>query len=96
MTFSGYTGFRLSGHRPKSNIFIFTANKAILSTLNLLWGVRGIYYDKFESTDDTIEDLEKILVDLGYLEKGDVYINTASMPMYKKLRTNMVKLSIVE
>lgn len=96
MTFSGYTGFRLSGHRPKSNIFIFTANKSILSTLNLLWGVRGIYYDKFESTDDTIEDLEKILVEQGYLEKGDIYINTASMPMYKKLRTNMVKLSIVE
>lgn len=96
MTFSGYTGFRLSGHRPKSNIFIFTANKSILSTLNLLWGVRGIYYDKFESTDDTIEDLENILVEQGYLEKGDIYINTASMPMYKKLRTNMVKLSIVE
>lgn len=96
MTFSGYTGFRLSGHRPKSHIFIFTANKSILSTLNLLWGVRGIYYDKFESTDDTIEDLEKILVEQGYLNKGDVYINTASMPMYKKLRTNMVKLSIVE
>jgi pyruvate kinase len=96
MTFSGYTGFRLAGHRPKSHIFIFTANKDILSTLNLLWGVRGIYYDKFESTDDTIEDLEKILVEQGYLKKGDVYINTASMPMYKKLRTNMVKLSIVE
>ncbi len=96
MTFSGYTGFRLSGHRPKSHIFIFTANKSILSTLNLLWGVRGIYYDKFESTDDTIEDLEKILVEQGYLSKGDVYINTASMPMYKKLRTNMVKLSVVE
>jgi pyruvate kinase len=96
MTFSGYTGFRLAGHRPKAHIFIFTANKSILSTLNLLWGVRGIYYDKFESTDDTIEDLEKILVEQGHLKKGDVYINTASMPMYKKLRTNMVKLSVVE
>ncbi len=96
MTFSGYTAFRLSRHRPKSFIFIFTANKSILSTLNLLWGVRGIYYDKFESTDGTIEDLEKILKSKGALSKGDVYINTASMPMYKKLRTNMVKLSYVE
>ncbi len=96
MTFSGYTALRLARHRPKSFIFVFTANKDILSTLNLLWGVRGIYYDKFESTDGTIEDLEKILKKNGILKKGDIYINTASMPMYKKLRTNMVKLSEVE
>jgi pyruvate kinase len=96
MTFSGYTAFRLARHRPKSYIFVFTANKNILSTLNLLWGVRGIYYDKFESTDGTIEDLEKILKKIGVLSKGDVYINTASIPMYKKQRTNMVKLSEVE
>ena len=33
----------------------------ILNTLNLVWGVRGFYYKKATSTDDTIEDTQKIL-----------------------------------
>ena len=95
MTKSGYTAFQIAKHRSKSDIFIFTENKRLLSTLNLVWGTRGFYYDKFESTDATIADIKQILIDGGYLNKGDVFINTASMPLVEQKRTNMIKLSIV-
>ncbi|MFD2248111.1 pyruvate kinase [Pontibacter ruber] len=95
MTKSGYTAFQIAKHRPKSDIFIFTENKRLLSTLNLVWGTRGFFYDKFESTDATIADIKQILIDSGYLNKGDVFINTASMPLVEQKRTNMIKLSIV-
>ena len=62
MSFSGYTGLKISSYRPKANTFVFTANEAILNTLSLIWGVRGFYYDKFESTDDTIFDIKKKLL----------------------------------
>lgn len=94
MTKSGYTAFQLAKHRPKSNIFIFTENHALLNTLNLVWGVRGLYYDKFESTDATISDIKQMLLDHGHINKGDVFINTASMPITEQKRTNMIKLSI--
>jgi len=94
MTKSGYTAFQLAKYRPKSDIFIFTENHRLLSTLNLVWGVRGFYYDKFESTDATIADIKEILLEGGYIEKGDVFINTASMPINEQKRTNMIKLSI--
>lgn len=96
MTTSGYTAFRISSHRPKSNIFIFTSNKALLTTMNLIWGVRGFYYDKMVSTDDTFADIEQILKEKGHIEKGDVFITTASMPIHAKLRTNMLKVNITE
>jgi pyruvate kinase len=96
MTSSGYTAFRISSHRPKSDIFIFTGNKSLLNTVSLLWGVRGYYYDKFTSTDETFLDIQKILVDNGHVSSGDVIINTVSMPINKKQRTNTIKLSIAE
>jgi len=94
MTKSGYTAFQLAKYRPKSDIFIFTENHRLLNTLNLVWGVRGFYYDKFESTDATIADIKQTLLDGGHIQKGDVFINTASMPINEQKRTNMIKLSI--
>ena len=51
MTHSGYTAFKISSMRPKAHIYAFTSNKKILNMLNLVWGVRGEYYDKTVSTD---------------------------------------------
>jgi len=61
LTTSGYTAFKISSHRPKANIYIFTGNKDLLATLNLLWGVRAIFYDEFKSTDETVSDVKAIL-----------------------------------
>ncbi len=94
MTKSGYTAFQLAKYRPKSDIFIFTENHRLLNTLNIVWGVRGFYYDKFESTDATISDIKETLLNGGHINKGDVFINTASMPINEQKRTNMIKLSI--
>jgi len=96
MTQSGYNAFRLASYRPKTAIFIFTGNKPLLNTMNLIWGVRGYYYDKSESTDSTIADIEQILKDSGHIEKGDVFINTASMPIRDKARTNMIKITVAK
>ena len=96
MTQSGYTAFKVASHRPKANIFIFTSNKPLLNTMNLIWGVRGFYYDKEVSTDDTFSDIEEILKSKGHIRNGDVFITTASMPIQERGRTNTVKLNVVK
>ncbi|MEM6842003.1 MAG: pyruvate kinase [Bacteroidota bacterium] len=96
MTKSGYTGFRISGHRPRANIYIFTSNRRLLNIINLYWGLRGFYYDGTRSTDETFDDLEKILRGKGLLHHGDTYICTASMPLHWEDRTNMVKIQVVK
>jgi pyruvate kinase len=96
MTNSGATAFKISSHRPRANIFVFTDNHALLTTLSLVWGVQGFYYDRYESTDKTMEDLKKILKHEGLVKTDDLIINTASMPLVEKGRTNMLRLSQVE
>jgi len=95
MTISGYTGFLIASHRPRASIFVFSKNKPLLSTLSLVWGVRGFYYNKYTSTDRTFHDIIRILVKKKHLKKGNVIINTASMPIKERGRTNVIKLSVV-
>ncbi len=96
MTNSGYTAFKLSSHRPKAHIFIFTDNQSLLTTLSLVWGIRGFYYNKYESTDETINDLKAFIKKEGFVKDDDLVINIASMPMKERGRTNMMKLSYIQ
>ncbi|MCF8257273.1 MAG: pyruvate kinase [Flavobacteriales bacterium] len=96
MSHSGYTGFRISSYRPRSPIFVFTDNLSILTTLNLVWGVRGFYYDRYASTDETIADIKGLLKTEGMLQQEDLVINIASMPITDRGSANMLKLSHVE
>jgi pyruvate kinase len=96
MTTSGYSAIKISSYRPKAHIFIFTHNLALLNTLNLVWGVRGFYYDRYESTDKTFSDVLDILQLNKVVKKGDLILHTASMPIDKRSRANTIKISIVE
>ncbi|WP_445711720.1 pyruvate kinase [Flavobacterium sp.] len=96
LTNSGYTAFQISAWRPKSHILVFTSNKRILTQLNLLWGVRAYYYDKFVSTDDTIEDINHICKERGYVKANDMVINLAAMPIVNKGMVNTLRVSEIE
>ncbi|WP_428327497.1 pyruvate kinase [Mucilaginibacter sp.] len=96
MTTSGYTAFEISSYRPKASTYIFTSNKHLLNALSLLWGVRTFYYDKLESTDQTISDVNSILKAQNLVLPGDVVINTASVPISKQAKTNMLKVTVIE
>ncbi len=96
MTNSGYAAFKSSSQRPNCNIFVFTGNKAILNTMNLVWATRTYYYEKQESTDATIADVEDILKRDGHVKSGDVFISLASMPIHERNRTNMLKVNVVK
>ncbi|MBA2423142.1 MAG: pyruvate kinase [Chitinophagales bacterium] len=93
MTHSGYTAFQLASFRPKAPVFIFTDNKQLLYTLNLLWGVKCYYYNKFATTDETIHDVNNLLREMGQVKPGDLVINTASMPLHTRSRTNTIRAS---
>jgi len=96
LTNSGYTAFQISAWRPKSHILAFTSNKYMLTQLNLLWGVTAFWYDKYESTDITIEDINRIAKEKGYVKSGDFTINLASMPIKEKGMVNTIRVSEIE
>lgn len=96
LTNSGYTAFQISAWRPSAHILVFTSNRTILTQLNLLWGVNAFYYDKFSSTDETVEDVNQIAKDKGFVEKGDFLINLAAMPVIDKGMVNTLRVSEIE
>lgn len=93
LTNSGYTAFQISAWRPNAHILVFSSNKKIITRMNLLWGVRAFYYDKYLSTDETVEDVNKIALKKKFVKKGDFLINLAAMPIVNKGMVNTLRVS---
>ncbi|MFV8225418.1 pyruvate kinase [Christiangramia aquimixticola] len=96
LTNSGYTAFQISAWRPEAHILVFTSNRRILNQLSLLWGVKAFYYDKFVSTDETIDDINDIAKKYKFVELGDFTINLAAMPITAKGMVNTLRVSEIE
>ena len=96
LTNSGYTAFQISAWRPSAHILVFTSNKRILTQLSLLWGVKAFYYDKYVSTDETIEDVNAIACKKGFLEVGDMLISLAAMPIKEKGMVNTLRVTEIQ
>ncbi|MCK5781184.1 MAG: pyruvate kinase [Flavobacteriales bacterium] len=96
MTNTGYTAFQISSHRPNAHILTFTNNKKILTMLNLLWGVQAIYYDQFNSTDETVVEINRIAKERGFVVESDMIINLTSMPIQAKGMVNTMRVSSIK
>lgn len=94
-TYSGYTAYRISSHRPKSAIYAFTYNENLLKRLPLLWGVTTFQFPIFESIDKAIAYSLEVLKKHKLVEIGDVVVYVGSTPLSERNSTNMIKLSIV-
>lgn len=97
ITNSGYTAFRLSHHRPKAGLFIFTGNKQLATQLSLYSGVQVFIIDeiKGKNVEEVVDTIKDFLVEKGELLSGDLFINTLSLPLQRNNRTNTIKLSRV-
>ena len=97
-TTSGYTAVRLSHHRPKANIYIFTSNPKLLTQLSLYSGVEVFSSERMPNNHEgnLVEAAKDFLLAEGKLQKGDKIINTLSVPLQADNRTNTVRLSVVD
>lgn len=95
LTYSGYTAFQISAHRPNANIIVYSSNRRVLTMLNLLWGVRAFYYDMQKSTDETIIQVNMLAHTNGFVEQGDFVINLNATPAYEGGKTNTLRLTTI-
>ncbi|MBE8721763.1 pyruvate kinase [Sphingobacterium pedocola] len=93
MTTSGYTAMEIASYRPDANIYVFTGNKTLLRLLSLVWGVNTFIYERYESTDGTIQDVNGLLREYQLVDPGQIVINTSSTPLHEKGRTNTIRVS---
>jgi pyruvate kinase len=95
-THSGATAFKISSHRPKADIFVFTSNEQLVKKLYLVWGVRAFYLKHKNHVNDAIDNTIEILRSKGYIKSEDVVVHVGSIPIKKRGQTNMMKISYVK
>ncbi len=93
LTHSGYTAFQIASHRPNSEIIVFSANKKVLTMLNLVWGVHAFYYNEKASTDVTIIQVNDMMQEKGIIKPGDFVINLNATPADEGGKTNTLRLT---
>jgi len=96
ITHSGNTARRIAKFRPKVPIVAFTESQKVRRQLNLVWGVYSVRLEELFDTDKSVKMMEDYLLDNGMVKTGDRVIVATGMPMAKRGRTNMIKVSTID
>lgn len=96
ITHSGNTAKRIAKFRPRVPIIAFTESQIVRRQLNLVWGVQSVRLDEIFDTDMSVKMMEDYLVKHGMVNKGDRIIIATGMPLAKRGRTNMIKVSTID
>jgi len=96
LTHSGNTARRIAKFRPRVPIVAFTESKIVRRQLNLVWGVESVRLEELFDTDSSVKMMENYLENNGLVEKNDRVIIATGMPLAKRGRTNMVKVSTIQ
>lgn len=96
ITHSGNTARRIAKFRPESPIIAFTESSKVRRQLNLVWGVQSVRLDEIFDTDRSVRLMEDYLKMTGLVSPDDRVIFATGMPISKRGRTNMIKVSTIE
>ncbi len=96
ITHSGNTARRIAKFRPKVPVVAFTESRIVRRQLNLVWGVNSVRLDEIFDTDMSVKMMEDYLLTNGLVESGDRVIIATGIPVAKRGRTNMIKVSTIK
>jgi len=96
ITHSGSTARRIAKFRPRVPIVAFTESDEVRRQLGLVWGVQPVKIDEIFDTDKSVKLMEEYLKKHGLVNIGERVIIATGMPIAKRGRTNMIKVSTIE
>lgn len=74
LTESGLMARRLSTLRPEQRIIALTNSQEVQNELALIWGVESLIVPHASTTEEMLKSGEKILLDSGVVEKGEMIV----------------------
>lgn len=92
VTTSGYTARRVAKERPWQPIVALTPDEGIRRQLALVWGVAPLGMRPFSGADEMLAAAVDALVEAEYVERGDVVVLTAGLPIGGRGTTNLLKV----
>lgn len=93
LTLTGSIARTISKWRPMTPIIAVTPRPDVARRLSLVWGVHGLPNSSFYNADTLLQDLPRVLKDIGVVESGDVVCITAGLPINQMRPTNMLKIN---
>ena len=92
MTHTGSTSRMTSRYRPSAKIIAMTPFKKTCRQLLIVWGVHPILVQKYTSSDDIPNIVDKEISTYGLLEKGEKYVVTGGVPVGVPGTTNYLSV----
>ncbi|MDD6101894.1 MAG: pyruvate kinase [Clostridiales bacterium] len=96
VTKSGSTARMISKYRPSIDVICGTTDEKVCRQLNMSWGVTPFVLDEMTEVFSLFNHAISKAKDAGYLEKGDITVITAGVPLGHMGTTNMIKIQEVE
>lgn len=90
-SWSGRTAKLISKQRPSKPVYVFTPFIEKYHRLSLVWGVYPLLIKPMDDTKRLIETGEEILINKGYVKKGELIIIVTGLAL-KSGTTNLIKI----
>ena len=94
VTKSGTTAKNIAKYRPGCDIIACATDEGLCRRLNLVWGVIPILVDDEFDTFALFDKCMDRAMELHYLDKGDITVITAGLPLGIPGTTNMIKVQV--
>lgn len=88
LTTSGRTATMISGFRPKARIVAVTDYLPTLNRLELTWGIQTLPISSYQTLDEVVVQVEKLLIQYGLAKTGDRVVLTYGQPIQEASKTN--------
>ncbi len=95
VTKSGGTAKQLSKYRPACPIISCTPDSTVCRQMNLSWGVVPLIMEEKQTSNDLLDGAIDVAERAGYLEKDDIVVVTAGVPIGIAGKTNTLKVAVV-
>ncbi|EYE88594.1 pyruvate kinase [Fervidicella metallireducens AeB] len=94
-TQSGYSAKKISKYRPQAPIIAVTPSEKTARKLSIVWGVYPIIAERMVSADEVMEKSVNVALEKGYVNKGELVVIAAGVPVGFTGTTNLMKVHIV-
>lgn len=95
VTISGTTARAISKYRLDCPIIGCSISHTVCRQMNLSWGVHPLMMEEYHQTNDLFRSAVEAAENAGYVEKGDVVVITAGVPLGVSGATNLIMVQKV-